>query len=151
MGQMASSRPPPITAGLFTMATIPPAADYQQQFIQVSDVSGVGVGLMYSDGATWRSIAFTAQRVRVQTNSNGLYTWTYQVPFAAGVVPKIFSVAEAPAGSTDIFLAKLKSASGDLLWGKRFGDAVAQSGKSVAVDGMGSVVLWSRMKRFRNQ
>lgn len=106
MGQMASSRPPPITAGLFTMATIPPAADYQQQFIQVSDVSGVGVGLMYSGGATWRSIAFTAQRVRVQTNSNGLYTWTYPVPFAAGVVPKIFSVAEAPAGSTDIFNAQ---------------------------------------------
>jgi hypothetical protein len=44
------------------------------------------------------------------------------------------------AGATDVFLAKLDPA-GNHLWSKRFGDASAQSGKSVGVDAAGNVVL----------
>lgn len=98
--------PPPIDAPLYTMATVPAASVLPQRFVQVSDAPGVGVGLMYSDGTTWRSVAFSAQRVRVQTATNGTYTWAYTTPFGVGVIPKVFVVAEAPAGSTDIFNAQ---------------------------------------------
>lgn len=98
--------PPAINAPLYTTATLPAPSDCKQQFIQVSDVSGVGAGLMYSDGATWRTIAFTAQRIRVQTATDGTYTWTYPTPFAAGTIPKLFVVAEGGAGVTDVINAQ---------------------------------------------
>ncbi len=98
--------PPPIDQPLYTMATIPSAASMAQRFIQVSDSPGVGVGLMYSDGTIWRSVAFQAQRVRVQTAADGTYTWVYPNAFASGVIPKVFVVAEGPAGSTDIYNAQ---------------------------------------------
>jgi hypothetical protein len=44
------------------------------------------------------------------------------------------------AGGTDIFVAKLDK-DGNHLWSKRFGDAQAQSGKAVAVDVAGNVVI----------
>lgn len=112
MADNGVSYPPkmPINAPLYTMATLPDVADSKNQFIQVSDISGAGVGLMYSDGTTWRSVPFSAQRIRVQTASDGTYTWTYPTPFASGVVPKISVVAEAPSGSTDIFNAQTDGA-----------------------------------------
>jgi len=36
------------------------------------------------------------QRIRVATNSAGLYTWTYPVPFASGIVPVIECSCEGP-------------------------------------------------------
>lgn len=102
--------PPPIDPPLYTMATIPAPAAMAQRFVQVSDSPGVGVGLMYSDGNIWRSVAFQAQRVRVQTAADGTYTWTYPNSFAAGVIPKVFVVAEAPAGSLDIYNAQTDGA-----------------------------------------
>ncbi|WP_437290191.1 hypothetical protein [Sorangium sp. So ce406] len=44
------------------------------------------------------------------------------------------------AGLTDVFLLKLDP-SGALLWSKRFGDADAEAGGAVAVDGSGNVLL----------
>lgn len=102
------SNPPrlPINVPLYTMSTLPDVVESKNQFIQVSDISGAGVGLMYSDGAVWRSVPFSAQRIRVQTAADGTYTWTYPTPFAAGVVPKISVCAEAGAGVTDVINAQ---------------------------------------------
>lgn len=97
---------PAINVPVYTMATLPDVWETRNSFIQVSDISGVGVGLMYSDGTTWRSIPFSAQRVRVQTAADGTYTWTYGTPFASGVIPKVFVVAESPSGATDIYNAQ---------------------------------------------
>ncbi len=36
------------------------------------------------------------QRIRVATNSSGLYTWTYPIPYPNGVVPVIEAVAVGP-------------------------------------------------------
>jgi hypothetical protein len=44
------------------------------------------------------------------------------------------------AGSYDLFVAKLDAA-GNALWSKRFGDADAQHGTSIAVDGAGDVLM----------
>jgi len=44
------------------------------------------------------------------------------------------------AGGTDIFLANF-DASGTHLWSRRFGDASTQRGYSVAVDGMGKIIV----------
>jgi hypothetical protein len=44
------------------------------------------------------------------------------------------------AGGRDIFVVKLDP-SGGYLWAKRFGDAKDQSGRSVAADGLGNVLL----------
>lgn len=98
--------PPPIDLPLYTMATVPPAADLPQHFVQVSDSPGVGTGLMYSDGAVWRSVAFSAQKIRVQTAADGTYTWVFPTPFAVGNIPKISVVAEAGAGVTDVINAQ---------------------------------------------
>lgn len=102
------SNPPrlPINIPLYTMSSLPDVAESKNQFIQVSDISGAGVGLMYSDGVTWRSVPFSAQRIRVQTASDGTYTWTYPTPFASGVVPKISVCAEAGVGVTDVINAQ---------------------------------------------
>ena len=94
--------PPPIDPPLYTVNTVPPASSLPQRFIQVSDAPGVGVGLMYSDGMTWRGVAFSAQKTRVQTAADGTYTWVYPQPFAAGNIPKIIVVAEGGVGVTDV-------------------------------------------------
>lgn len=108
MSQDGVSYPPKpaINAPLYTMVTLPDVLLSANQFVQVSDISGAGVGLMYSDGLIWRSVPFSAQRIRVQTAADGTYTWTYPTAFAVGAVPKISVVAEAPNGSTDIFNAQ---------------------------------------------
>lgn len=98
--------PPPIDQPLYTVATVPPASAFAQKFIQVSDAPGVGTGLMYSDGATWRGISFSAQKTRVQTAADGTYTWVYPTPFAVGNIPKIFVVAEGGVGVTDVINAQ---------------------------------------------
>lgn len=103
MADNVSFAPPPINQPVYTVASMPAASERQYQFVQVSDAPGVGAGLMYSDGFVWRGVAFSAQKVRVQTAADGTYTWVYPTSFAAGNIPKIFAVAEAPAGSTDIF------------------------------------------------
>src|SRR6478752_9831223 len=100
----------PINVPLYTMSTLPDVVESKNQFIQVSDISGAGVGLMYSDGTTWRSVPFSAQRIRVQTAADGTYTWTYPTPFASGVVPKISVCAEAGAGVTDVINAQTDGA-----------------------------------------
>lgn len=42
------------------------------------------------------------QRIRVQTDATGAYTWTFPTPYAAGSVPVIEIVAEGAVGSTDV-------------------------------------------------
>jgi hypothetical protein len=135
--------------------------DAQGNVIVIGDVAGAidfGGGSMASAGATdvfvakldsagalvWAKLfgdagAQNGRGVAVDAMGNVLITGAFagKIDFGAGALTS--------AGATDIFLAKLKSANGDVLWGKRFGDAVAQSGKSVAVDGMGSVVLTGDM------
>ncbi len=44
------------------------------------------------------------------------------------------------AGATDLFVARLDAA-GTYVWGQRFGDAVAQAGKGITVDGQGNVIV----------
>ena len=48
--------------------------------------------------------------------------------------------ALASAGATDLFVARLDPA-GAYLWGQRHGDAAAQAGKGIAVDGQGNVIV----------
>jgi hypothetical protein len=43
-------------------------------------------------------------------------------------------------GLTDVFVAKFDPAGGHL-WSKRYGDAMAQNGKGIAVDGAGNVII----------
>jgi hypothetical protein len=135
--------------------------DAQGNVIVIGDLAGsidFGGGAMASAGATdvfvakldgtgalvWAkrfgdAAAQSGRGVAVDTMGNVVITGSFagKIDFGAGNLTS--------AGATDVFLAKLKSANGDLLWGKRFGDAVAQSGKSLAVDGMGSVVLTGDM------
>lgn len=108
MGEQSATMPapPPIDAPIYTVATVPDAALFRQKFIQVSDAPGVGAGLMYSDGLTWRGISFSAQKIRVQTAADGTYTWVYPTPFASGNIPKIFVVAEGGVGVTDVINAQ---------------------------------------------
>jgi hypothetical protein len=44
------------------------------------------------------------------------------------------------AGATDLFVGRYDPA-GTFVWGKRFGDAAAQAGKGITVDGLGNVIL----------
>lgn len=102
--------PPPIDPPVYTVATMPDVALWAQRFIQVSDAPGVGAGLMYSDGITWRGVAFSAQKTRAQTASDGTLTWNFPTPFAVGTTPKVFVVAEAGAGVTDVINAQVDGA-----------------------------------------
>lgn len=101
-----SPAPPPIDQTSYTIASLPDVALMAQRFVQVSDAPGVGTGLMYSDGLTWRGISFSAQKIRVQTAADGTYTWVYPQPFAVGNIPKIFAVAEGGVGVTDVINAQ---------------------------------------------
>ena len=47
------------------------------------------------------------QAIRAQTNSSGIYTWTFSTPFANGVVPIIEALAEYSSGSTDVVNVQL--------------------------------------------
>ncbi len=38
----------------------------------------------------------TFQSTRAQTDADGLYTWTFPTPFAGGVVPHVWGIAEGP-------------------------------------------------------
>jgi len=97
---------PPIT-GTYTNATLPDPAQFDNKFIEVTDIPGVGQGLMWSDGTAWKSIPFSAQKVRVQTAADGTLTWVYPLAYPAGYIPRISAIAEAPAGSTDVINAQM--------------------------------------------
>lgn len=68
-----------------------------------------GTGMAFSDNGAGTVTANCTlipgtieQELRIQTAVNGSYTWTYPVPYDAGVVPVIEVVAEGPnpAGGT---------------------------------------------------
>lgn len=96
-----------IQAPSFTMGTLPDNIAFRNQVVKVTDIGGVGLGLMWSDGTAWFTIPFAAQRVRATTAADGTYTWVYPTAFATGTVPKIALVAEATAGSTDVINAQV--------------------------------------------
>lgn len=57
------------------------------------------------------AISATApQKARVLTSTAGTYTWTYAVPYPAGMIPNIQSLAEYTAGSTDVINVQLDGA-----------------------------------------
>jgi hypothetical protein len=66
---------------------------------------GFGTGILWDhtnhiikfDSTILPTAAPLIQRIRVQTNSSGSYTWTYPTAFGAGVVPVISVVAEGGA------------------------------------------------------
>lgn len=101
MGQRSANMLP-ILPGSYLVAALPDAASVAQMFAQVSDISGVGAGLMWSDGATWRQIPFSAQKIRVQTATDGTYTYTYPIAYPGGYIPRVSAIAEATSGSTDV-------------------------------------------------
>lgn len=101
MGQRTSNILPILPVAGLT-ANLPAPSDAALMFAQVTDVPGVGTGLMWSDGSQWRSIPFSAQKVRIQTASDGTLTWTYPVAFPSSYIPRISVVAEATAGTTDV-------------------------------------------------
>lgn len=133
------------------------AVDAQGNVIVVGDVAGsidFGGGALASAGAAdvvvakldangaliWAKIfgdaaAQNGRSVGVDAMGNVHVTGSFagKIDFGGGALTS--------AGATDVFLAKLESATGDLLWGKRFGDAAAQVGKELAVDGLGNVVV----------
>lgn len=102
MGARSNNSWPPITQA-YTQATLPIPSAYPQQFAQVTDLPGIGLGLMWSDGASWYPIPFSAQKLRVQTASDGTYTYTYSASYPNGYVPRLACICEAPSGSTDIY------------------------------------------------
>lgn len=44
----------------------------------------------------------TLRKARLQTATNGTLTWTFDVPFPAGTVPRINAIAETAVGNTDV-------------------------------------------------
>ena len=46
--------------------------------------------------------ASRARKARIQSAVNGTITWTFDPPFADGVVPRVVAVAEAASGVTDV-------------------------------------------------
>lgn len=72
--------------------------------------------------------------IAVDSESNALLTGSFgaSVDFGGGV--------RTSAGSGDIFVAKFDAA-GEHVWSKRFGDASDQSGYSIAVDNVNSVLI----------
>lgn len=101
MGARSNNSWPPI-ASQFTVATLPPPSSLPQQFAEVTDIPGVGIGLMWSDGSAWYSIPFSAQKIRVQTAADGTYTYTYPIGYPAGYIPRLSAIVEATSGSTDV-------------------------------------------------
>lgn len=75
---------------------------------------------------TTRSIATLAGGLVITGSLNG------SVDFGGGALTS--------AGSTDVFVARY-DADGNHVWSKRFGDAAAQTGVSVAVDAQGNVIV----------
>lgn len=100
----------PILGGTYLTAALPDATACAQMFAQVSDVAGVGVGLMWSDGVTWHQIPFSAQKIRITTAADGTLTWTYPIPYPAGYIPRVSAIAEAVAGNTDVINVQLDGA-----------------------------------------
>jgi len=132
------------------------AVDAQGNVAILGDFAGkvdFGGGVLTSAGAT--------DVFLVKLDSNGAFLWAKS--FGNNLAQNGFDVAFAPngdvvftgtflgainlgggaltsAGAADLFVARLDPA-GTFLWGKRFGDAVGQAGKGIAVDGQGNVIL----------
>lgn len=66
----------------------------------VSDTGAVGSSQKYA--LENHTHASKARKVRVLTATDGTYTWTFDPPFTAGVVPIVVAVAEAASGVTDV-------------------------------------------------
>lgn len=64
----------------------------------VGEYVGNGVMTLVEDDAVnlKGSSGTVSQQIRVTTASSGLYTWTYPVAYASGVVPVIECMAEGP-------------------------------------------------------
>lgn len=77
-------------------STVPPA---------IADTGVVGSGMQFA--LANHIHASKAQRVRVQCAADGTIIWTFDVPFAPGVVPIVLAVAEATFGSTDVINAQV--------------------------------------------
>ncbi|MEP7121316.1 MAG: hypothetical protein ABJE95_10420 [Byssovorax sp.] len=132
------------------------AVDAQGNVVIVGDFAGkidFGGGALTSAGATDVYLA--------KFDSTGAFLWAKS--FGNVAAQNGFDVAFAPngdvvftgafagtinlgggaltsLGATDLFVGRYDPA-GTFLWGKRFGDAAAQAGKGVAVDGQGNVII----------
>lgn len=51
--------------------------------------------------------ASKVRKDRLQSAADGTLTWTYSTPFGAGVVPRVFAVAEIASGVTDVVNVQL--------------------------------------------
>lgn len=66
----------------------------------VADSGAKGANLMYA--LADHTHASKVRKERLQSAADGTITWTYSTPFAAGVVPRCFAVAEVASGVTDV-------------------------------------------------
>lgn len=66
----------------------------------VADTSAKGDGLRYA--LENHTHASKARKIRAQCAVDGSLTWTFDPPFAAGVIPRVVAVAETIAGVTDV-------------------------------------------------
>lgn len=83
----------PFLPGVFTVGTLPPAAQNVEMMAYCTD-SGSGC-YMLSDGITWRPIV--DRRIETYagtTNASGDYTVTYSIPYSA--IPNVQPVAYLP-------------------------------------------------------
>lgn len=53
------------------------------------------------------------QRIKATTDSAGLYTWTYPVAYAGGVVPVVEAIAVGSSGSTDVINVQINGTPGN--------------------------------------
>lgn len=103
-------------------------------YVAKLDPNGACVWSKRLGNATTQSA--TAYRVAVSPTGDVIALGDYQVSIDLG------AGALASAGGADLFLAKLSGLNGNLVWGKRFGDAAHQYGRGgVAADPAGSISI----------
>ena len=141
-------------AGAQTAAQI--AVDAQGNVAVIGDFAGkidFGAGALTSAGATDVFLAKfdpTGTLLWAKSFGNVAAQSGFDVAFApdgdvvitgafAGMI-NLGGGALASAGQTDLFVGRYDAA-GTFVWGKRFGDAAAQAGKGLTVDGQGNVIV----------
>lgn len=87
------------TANLAKKSDMPTAATSAPP--SVADSSAVGTQSAVYALAN-HTHASKARKVRAQSDTAGALVWTFDPPFAAGVVPRVVAVAETAMGVTDV-------------------------------------------------
>lgn len=101
---MPSFAPPPDLSNMATKDDMPKAATSAPPSVADSSRTGDETALYALADHTHAS---KVRKIRAQCTADGLLVWTFDPPFAVGVVPIVVGQAEAPANSTDVINSQL--------------------------------------------